>query len=194
MTVDAAATPSRTLVLRDVTEDDRQRLLAWRNSPEVAAFMYSDHEISQAEHDRWFDGIGSDPRRLYWIIEVDGAPVGLTSLTDIDRAQGRATIARYLGEPSVRGQGVGAAAEFKLLEHAFSGLGLRKIWSEVLASNEVAWGLHMANGFQREALFRAHVVKAGAPQDVIGLGLLAEDWAARRDAVSDRLRAKGYVL
>jgi spore coat polysaccharide biosynthesis protein SpsF len=35
--------PAHTVVLRDVTEPDRQRLLDWRNSPEVAAFMYSDH-------------------------------------------------------------------------------------------------------------------------------------------------------
>jgi RimJ/RimL family protein N-acetyltransferase len=52
---------AHTVVLRDVTEGDRQRLLDWRNSPEVAAFMYSDHRIGQAEHDRWFDGMAATP-------------------------------------------------------------------------------------------------------------------------------------
>lgn len=182
----------RIVTLRAIAEGDRARLLAWRNSPQVATYMYSDHEIGQVEHDRWFDGIGGRTDRLYWVIELDGAPVGLTSLTDIDAVQGRATIARYLGEPAARGLGVGAAAEFKLLDHAFSRLGLRKVWSEVLATNEVAWGLHMANGFQREALLRAHVVKGGAPQDVIGLGLLARDWAAHRTQARERLAGKGY--
>ncbi|MBO9710209.1 MAG: UDP-4-amino-4,6-dideoxy-N-acetyl-beta-L-altrosamine N-acetyltransferase [Caulobacter sp.] len=182
----------RVVTLRPVAEGDRARLLTWRNSPQVALYMYSDHEIGQAEHDRWFDGIGGRLDRLYWVIELDGEPVGLTSLTEIDRAQGRATIARYLGDLAVRGLGVGAAAEFKLLDHAFSRLGLRKVWSEVLASNEVAWGLHVANGFQREALLRAHVVKGGLPQDVIGLGLLAQDWVERRPEARERLIGKGY--
>ncbi len=184
--------PTPTVTLRAVTESDRERLRDWRNSPEVAAYMYSDHLIGQAEHDRWFDGLAGDPRRLYWVIELDGTPVGLTSLTDIDRVQGRGTIARYLGVPGARGLGVGAAAEFKVIDHAFTHLGLRKIWSEVLESNRVAWGLHLANGFQREALFRAHVVKDGQPRDVVGLGLLAEDWRAHRSQARERLVLKGY--
>ncbi|HWU80459.1 MAG TPA: GNAT family protein, partial [Caulobacter sp.] len=60
------------------------------------------------------------------------------------------------------------------------------------ASNEVAWTLHMAHGFQREALFRAHVVKGGVPRDVIGLGLLAEEWTGRRPAARTRLLDKGF--
>lgn len=184
--------PARTVTLRAVNAGDRQRLRDWRNSPEVAAYMYSDHLIGAAEHDRWFDGLAADPGRRYWVIEADGAPVGLTSLTDIDPVQGRGTIARYLGVPAVRGLGVGAAAEFKVIDHAFTRLSLRKIWSEVLESNAVAWGLHLANGFQREALLRAHVVKGGQPRNVIGLGLLAEDWRAHRPQARERLILKGY--
>ena len=59
---------------------------------------------------------------------------------------------------------------------------------------EVAWTLHMTHGFQREALFRAHVVKGGAPRDVIGLGLLAEDWVERRPAARTRLLEKGFSV
>jgi len=46
--------------LRDLTEADRERLHTWRNSPDVAAYMYTDHKISRAEHDRWFDGLAGD--------------------------------------------------------------------------------------------------------------------------------------
>lgn len=179
--------------LRPLREDDRPRLLAWRNSPQVAAYMYSDHLIRPDEHDRWFDGLAGDGRRRFWVIEVDDVPVGLTNLVDIDSVQGRAVIARYIADPAVRGRGVGGFAEFKVLDHAFSRLGLRKLWSEVLETNAVAWRLHMANGFQREALFRGHVVKNGQPVDVVGLGLLAEEWRALRPAVRQRLIDKGYA-
>lgn len=180
------------VTLRQVTEADRERLLAWRNSPAVAAFMYSDLVISHEEHDRWFDGLANNPRRLDLIVEINGVPAGLNSLVDIDRAQGRATVARYLSEDAQKGIGVGGFAEFKMIDHAFGPLGLRKLWSEVLAFNEVAWRLHMANGFQREALFRDHVIKNGHPHDVIGLGLLAKEWPTHRPIVRERLLAKGF--
>ncbi len=183
-----------TILLRDLREDDRQRLLAWRNSPEVAAYMYSDHEISQAEHDRWFDGLAGDGRRRYWVIEVNGEPVGLANLADIDHTHRRCVWAYYLASPSVRGMGVGSYVEFQIIEHVFGTLGLDRLWCEVLASNEAVWKLHMLHGFEREALFRRHVVKNGERVDVIGLGLLAEDWAARRDEMADRLRARGFAI
>lgn len=180
------------VTLRRVAEDDRERLLAWRNSPAVSAFMYSDHLISREEHDRWFDGLAGNSRRLDLIVEADGVPSGLNSLTDIDKVQGRAVVARYLAEDAPKGLGVGGFAEFKMIDHAFGPMALRKLWSEVLAFNEIAWRLHMANGFQREALFRAHVVKQGRPEDVVGLGLLAEDWRTHRPLARQRLIDKGF--
>jgi UDP-4-amino-4,6-dideoxy-N-acetyl-beta-L-altrosamine N-acetyltransferase len=180
------------VALRLVDETDRDRLLAWRNDPAVAAFMYSDHLIGRAEHDRWFDSLPATTRRRDWIVEAAGQPAGLSSLVDIDRDQGRATIARYLAPDAPRGTGLGGFAEFKMIDHAFGPMGLRKLWSEVLAFNEIAWTLHMTHGFQREALFRAHVVKDGQPHDVVGLGLLAPEWAARRPAARLRLLDKGF--
>lgn len=182
------------IVMRDLREEDRARLLAWRNSPQVADYMYSDHQIGQAEHDRWFDGLAGDPRRRYWIIEANGEPVGLANLADIDRGNGRCAWAYYLASPSVRGLGVGSYVEFWIIEYVFGVLGLAKLWCEVLVSNEAVWKLHLLHGFEQEALFRRHVIKAGRPMDVIGLGLLAEDWRARREAMAERLRAKGFAI
>jgi len=182
------------VVLRDLVEADRPRIRAWRNSPDVAAYMYSDHPISPAEHDRWFDGLAGDPRRRYWVIEANDEPVGLANLADIDTASRRCSWAYYLASPSVRGLGVGSYVEFWMIEHVFATLGLQKLWCEVLLSNEAVWKLHMLHGFEREALFRRHVIKKGAPADVVGLGLLADDWRGRRDEMAARLRAKGYAV
>jgi len=183
-----------TVTLRDLTEDDRERLRVWRNSPEVAAYMYSDHLISKAEHDHWFDGLSADPRCRYWIIQANDRPVGLANLADIDLGRSRCVWAYYLADPSVRGLGVGSYVEFWIIEHVFTALGLNKLWCEVLISNESVWKLHQTYGFQREALFRQHVIKGGHYQDVVGLGLLAQDWPALRPALKARLEAKGYKV
>ena len=63
------------VTFRDVEEADKARLLAWRNAPEIARWMYGAHEITSDEHERWWATALRDPRRRYWIIEVDGAPL-----------------------------------------------------------------------------------------------------------------------
>jgi UDP-4-amino-4,6-dideoxy-N-acetyl-beta-L-altrosamine N-acetyltransferase len=180
--------------LRPLEAADRDRLLAWRNQPEVARWMYSDHVIAPQEHARWFEGALADPRRRYWVIEADGTPVGLANLYDIASEHRRCSWAYYLADPSTRGQGIGAFVEFWVLDHVFGEMALNKLWCEVLIGNEPVWRLHEGFGFTREALFRQHVVKDGAPTDVVGLGMTAEDWAARRDASRERLRSRGFAV
>ena len=181
-----------TLRLRLLAPDDSARVLAWRNSPDVAAYMYSDHRIGQAEHDRWLEGALATADRRYWIIEADGAPVGLANLARIDPAARRCEWAYYLGEASTRGQGLGSRIEYIVLRHVFETLGLNKLWCEVLADNEAVWKLHESFGFTREALYRQHVFKDGRFQDVVGLGMLRSDWQAARPAIEARLRDKGH--
>lgn len=183
-----------TVQMRPLAAGDRDRLLGWRNQPEVARWMYSDHVIGPDEHARWFEAALTDARRRYWVIEADGKPVGLANLYDIAPEHRRCAWAYYLADPSTRGQGIGSFVEFWVIEHVFGDLGLGKLWCEVLIGNEPVWKLHEGFGFVREALFRDHVIKDGAPADVVGLGLLASDWAVRRDASRERLRARGFAL
>ena len=171
------------VLLRDVTPADRDRLRVWRNQPDVAQWMYTDAQISEADH-----------ARRYWIIELDGEPVGLANLADISPVNRRCAWAYYLASPSVRGKGVGAYVEYWVIEHVFGALALSRLWCEVLVENEAVWKLHESFGFRREALLRQHVWKNGQPRDVVGLGLLADDWVEVREASRERLRAKGYDL
>jgi UDP-4-amino-4,6-dideoxy-N-acetyl-beta-L-altrosamine N-acetyltransferase len=182
------------VVLRAIEAGDRDRLLDWRNLPDVARWMYSDHAITPQEHARWFAGALADPGRRYWVIEADGKPVGVANLYDLTPEHSRTAWAYYLSDPSTRGQGIGAFVEYWVIEHAFGELGLTKLWCEVLIANEPVWRLHEGFGFQREALLRQHVRKDGKLTDVVGLGLLASDWAVTRDASRARLVARGFDL
>ncbi len=177
--------------LRDMDRADSARLLTWRNSPEVAAYMYTDHKISQAEHDRWLAGALTAEDRRYWIVELDGAPVGLANLAKIDPIVRRCDWAYYLAEPATRGRGVGAQVEYIVLRHVFETMGFHKLWCEVLLENEGVWKLHESFGFQREACYREHVCKGGRFQDVVGLGMLKADWLAARADIEARLAEKG---
>jgi UDP-4-amino-4,6-dideoxy-N-acetyl-beta-L-altrosamine N-acetyltransferase len=186
--------PAPDVQLRDLGPDDKARLLAWRNSPEVAAYMYTDHQISEAEHERWFAGVEGDSRRAYWIIEMDGEPVGLANFYDIDRRHGRGAWAYYLAEPSVRGRGIGGYVEYLMIEKAFGEIGLQKLWCEVLESNAGVARMHKRFGFQEEARLRRHILKNGDYVDVMGLGLLADEWPEARARMGETLKAAGFPV
>ena len=179
--------------LRRLAAEDSDQVLAWRNTPEVAAYMYGDHLIGQAEHARWLEAALSRPDRAYWIIELDGAPVGLANLVRIDAAASRCDWAFYLADPAVRGRGVGAAVEWLVLGHVFEGLGLNKLWCEVFTDNTAVLRLHERFGFIREALLRDHVRKDGVFRDVVGLGLLAREWRALKPQAARKL-ATAFAL
>jgi UDP-4-amino-4,6-dideoxy-N-acetyl-beta-L-altrosamine N-acetyltransferase len=138
--------------------------------------MYTDHEIAEAEHGAWFAARLKDSPARNWILTVDGLPIGLIGLTDL--AHGRGSMAFYIGEAEYRGKGYGVAGLSLVLGKAFGELRLRKVWAEVLADNAPAVRLYERRGFTRQAHLVAHVVKNGQPIDVIGLGLVADAWAA----------------
>lgn len=177
---------------RPVEAADRDRLLAWRNSPDVAAYMYSDHVITPEEHARWFAGLGVDPSRIYWIIKMDGAPVGLVNLYDIK--PGECAWAYYLADPATRGRGVGAYVEFRMLDHVSDDLRLDRLWCEVLADNEAVWKLHQSFGFEVAERLEGHVIKGGVPRTVLCLKLTKEGWAERREMCAARLAGRGFDL
>ena len=120
------------IALRRLAVSDGPRVLTWRNAPEVAAFMYTDHPIYEAEHARWLEGALTRQDRCYWTIEMDGAPVGLANIADIDLAARRCAWAYYLADPATRGRGVGALVEYAVIQHVFGALKLNKLWCEVL--------------------------------------------------------------
>ena len=70
--------------IRDVQPEDRDKIRQWRNLPEVAKYMYTDHHITPMEHEEWFQRTLDDPTCRYWIIVCDGTDVGLVNIYRLD--------------------------------------------------------------------------------------------------------------
>lgn len=175
-------------------EHDRDRLRRWRNLPDVSRFMFTDHVIGEAEHARWFTAMLVDPSVRYWVIERDGEPVGLASLTSIDLTHRRCAWGFYLAAPEARGHGLGSVAGHFLIRQAFERLDLRKVCSEVLDFNARALAMYAALGFQEEGRLREHIVKGDRVCDVVVQSLLRREWEARRADIERDLRARGLAL
>jgi UDP-4-amino-4,6-dideoxy-N-acetyl-beta-L-altrosamine N-acetyltransferase len=179
--------------LRDIGPGDKEKILCWRNSPEISRYMYADHKITEEEHAKWFRHIFDDRTCKYWIIECDGEDVGLVNIYDLDKHNKRCYWAFYIASPNLRGKGVGSFIEYSVLKYVFGELGLNKLCCEVLGFNEKVVAMHKKFGFQEEGFFRQHRWKDGEANDVVCLALLHEDWQSIELAIEERLKEKGII-
>jgi UDP-4-amino-4,6-dideoxy-N-acetyl-beta-L-altrosamine N-acetyltransferase len=176
-----------------VRPEDKEKILVWRNLPEVAKFMYSDHEIKPAEHDHWFVRAMADSTCRYWVITMDSEDVGLANLYGIDEHNRRCYWAFYLASSKVRGRGVGSIVEYRILSHVFDERRLNRLCCEVLGFNAAVIRMHETFGFRQEGVLRQHIYKDARFHDVVTLGMLRKDWEVNKAQIMARLSEKGLV-
>jgi UDP-4-amino-4,6-dideoxy-N-acetyl-beta-L-altrosamine N-acetyltransferase len=183
---------SATIRLRALVAEDRTRLLRWRNQPEIGAQMFTDHTITPAEHDRWFErAMRESPHAVYRVVEAGQDPIGFVSITDIEG--GTCTWGGYIGALDWQGRGAGTAAIWLSLELAFTKLERDQVLVEVLSSNRRAADVYARFGFEEREGFRKVVMKSGGYSEVNGLVLSRERWAASRPSVQDSLKQRGLI-
>ena len=166
--------------VRPMEEADLERVLSWRNHPDVRRWMYTTHEIDMDEHRRWFEGACKDPQRHLLVFESDETPLGFLNLQQLDD-EGVGEWGFYLAPGAPRGSGrcLGVAA----LDHAFDVLGLHKISGHALEANERSVRFHLRLGFRNEGLRHdPHLAEDGVQHSVICFGLLRDEWPAAREA------------
>jgi UDP-4-amino-4,6-dideoxy-N-acetyl-beta-L-altrosamine N-acetyltransferase len=173
--------------LTPLTSDDVELVRTWRNSPEVAQYMYTSNEITAEQQAAWFAQVENDPTSRYWIIEYNDQKIGLASLTGISKTLSSCYWAFYLGDTNIRGAGLGAKIEFNVLEYVFTELKLNKLRCEVMTFNDKVITMHEKFGFRREAYYRQHVKKDGVWHDVVGLALLKQEWDVYRPIMKSKI-------
>jgi UDP-4-amino-4,6-dideoxy-N-acetyl-beta-L-altrosamine N-acetyltransferase len=173
--------------LRLLEVDDIELVRNWRNSTDVAPYMYNEEYISEEQQIKWFEKISNENSSLYWIIEYEGKKLGLASLTGIDDTLSSCYWAFYLGDLSVRGGGIGAKIEFSILEYVFEELKLNKLRCEVFVSNDKVIKMHEKFGFRREAFYREHCIKKNQKLDVVGLAILQSEWNIIREQMKNKI-------
>jgi len=164
--------------IRPMAEADLDLVRSWRNHPEVRRWMYTTHDIGEAEHSRWFEDARRDPSKALLVYERCGEPAGFVSLSCV-RGMDVAEWGFYLAPDAAPGSG--GALGMAALEYAFDGLGLHKVSGHALADNERSVRFHLRLGFQHEGLRRDHhLADDGARHSVVCFGLLADEWRAAR--------------
>ncbi|MCG6157322.1 UDP-4-amino-4,6-dideoxy-N-acetyl-beta-L-altrosamine N-acetyltransferase [Rubinisphaera margarita] len=169
--------------------EDQMKVRELRNEAEVRRWMFTDHEISVNEHLLWISRLKKDDSQIVFaVLNDDRQPLGVISVTKIDRANLRAERAYYL-TASARG-GLGSAIEYHFLNFIFETLQIEKLNCEVLEGNEVSLNMHHKFLFVDEGFRRSEIVKHGERLGVHFVGLTRDEWLAERDTVLERSREK----
>ncbi|GGJ64247.1 UDP-4-amino-4,6-dideoxy-N-acetyl-beta-L-altrosamine N-acetyltransferase [Anoxybacillus voinovskiensis] len=161
--------------LRDITEEDLETVLCWRNSERIRRYMYHDHTISMEEHIRWFESLQNDSSRIFKMFIYKDEPIGTVSFNKIDRKNGRCSWGFYIGNEHAP-KGAGTILGYLGIEYAFYELQMRKICAEVLEFNEISIRFHQKLGFYNEGRLLKHVKKNDVLVDVLLFVLLRERW------------------
>ncbi len=159
--------------VRPMELTDLERVLGWRNYPEVRRYMYTRHEITLEEHTRWFEQNSTDPDRHLLIFELESTPLGFINIHQI--AQGAIADWGFYAAPDAP-KGTGGLLGRAALHHAFIELGLHKLCGQVLAFNERSIHYHQSLGFTQEGNLRQQHFDGQRYHDVICFGLLTSEW------------------
>lgn len=159
--------------IRSMAEDDLPMVLAWRNHPEVRRFMFTQHEISLAEHTKWFTRVVQDETRRLLIVQEQGSPIGYVQFSNVEPG-GVADWGFYACPDAAKGTGrkLGTSA----LDHAFGQLKLHKVCGQAIVSNQGSIRFHERLGFKREAELRDQKRINDVYHTLICFGLLAHEW------------------
>jgi RimJ/RimL family protein N-acetyltransferase len=144
VTIPDVTWPQRTerLLLRKVREDDIDRLLEFRNKPEVYQWLLKTHVDADAFRAAWMKTL-TNPRDYSSVAELDGIVIGTASL-DVHDGMGQdsaePTVAAeagigYILDPAYAGQGFATEIGTALLRICFEELGVRRVWAGCFADN-----------------------------------------------------------
>ncbi|MGS0682079.1 UDP-4-amino-4,6-dideoxy-N-acetyl-beta-L-altrosamine N-acetyltransferase [Shewanella sp. 125m-7] len=180
---------SKKMEFTPIKDSDLEMVLVWRNAPEVRSKMYTSHEISLGEHKAWFERLKEDKSKVYFLVRLNGFPVGVVGFSEVNLVLSSATWAFYTSPEAPRG--AGSLMEYHALEYAFSVLNLHKLRCEVLGFNQVVVKLHKKFGFVLEGTHRDAFHDGKSYQDVVHLGLFSHEWLEVKDTLKAKLKLIG---
>lgn len=164
--------------VRPMLDSDLELVLGWRNHSDVRRYMYSQHEITMAEHSRWFERVSQNSNYHLLIFESNANPLGFINIHRISEGE-VADWGFYAapGAPKGTGKQLGQAS----LHYAFTTAGLHKICGQALSYNEPSIRFHLRLGFQEEGRLREQHFDGHQYHDIVCFGLLSSEWNKNRE-------------
>jgi RimJ/RimL family protein N-acetyltransferase len=169
------------VTLRPLELADIDQLYVWESDSELNILSgWGPRRSRAAFHQRYGRRITEPEADLYMFgIEVEERLVGYVQLALIDISERRAAVGIVLGDRTVWGRGIASTALRILLDYAFTGRNLERIYAEVYSFNTRSLRLFERVGFQHEGVLRQHEIHNGSRQDMHVFGMLKSEFYQR---------------
>jgi RimJ/RimL family protein N-acetyltransferase len=143
------------LLLRPVTDEDVDRMLEYRNLPEVTRWLLRTEVNADAFRSAWRRA-ADDPRDHSRAVVLDDVVIGTVSLGVTDgmgqpgMPTGTEAELGYTFDPAHGGRGYASEAVAAMVDHAFDVLGVRRITAGCFADNGASVRILEKVGMRRE--------------------------------------------
>jgi RimJ/RimL family protein N-acetyltransferase len=171
------------IALKPFGRSDFSRLIGWVKSPEFLlqwAGPIFNYPLDNAQMEKYINGSEKDfvKRKIFKVIWTDtNEVVGHIELNDIDKKNKSAALCRVLiGEPSLRGKGIGTQMVTRLLTVGFDQLGLHRIDLVVFDFNRAAINCYKKAGFTIEGHLRDARRLGDQYWSLYQMSILAHEW------------------
>lgn len=168
----------RGMVLRAeaISEADLPVRVQWINDPRVNKYMYFGFPVTIQSTTKWFQRVAAATDRHDLVFKDDaGEVVGMAGITGISETFFNGEFYIFIN-PEMHAGGIGPAITSWMLDYAFIGLQLHKVYLYVDSENSAALKLYDRLGFLQEGNLREHRKKGGHFHDKLVYGLLGREW------------------
>lgn len=169
------------ITLREIREDDLERIMDWRMDEEITRYMNTNPRLDLETQRKWLRSIQSNPDVRYWLIQADGQAAGVINLTGLQNPDGSIGWAYYMGEKRLRSIKTALSLEMSMYDYVFSVLKKRAVYSDVFSLNTGVIQLHRLCGCEVVEEKKRRVQKEGIWYDVTYLRMTAENWFRLRE-------------
>lgn len=128
---------SGSIALRLLVDSDLEQVRKWRNSEAVRTNMIYQDYITRESQLAWF--LGLDKKcNLYYVIELNGIPVGVCNLKDIDWCKSVGEGGVFIGETSCLNTTVPVKSILLFLNYLFFSCNIRTVTLRIRKENVVS--------------------------------------------------------
>jgi len=129
----------------NLTSNEKEMVLAWRNHPNIKRWMYTQEDISLENHLNFIKSLENNNEKLYFLVKKEDEYIGVIDFTDLHNSH------IYFGlyaNPMTKVLGVGRILEQISIDYAFDVLKVNGLQLEVFADNIQVRNLHKKFNFK----------------------------------------------
>lgn len=184
---DLSMNGNKRLIIRLMERKDLEALRVMHNHDDVLMKLTDPTHVSEAQQEAWFTSasISRTSRRYVARLRENDEFVGMFRVDSIDTFNGNAFVGCDI-LPLYQGKGYATEFFVYILDYLFNALRLHRVELLTLHNNHRAIKLYKKLGFIEEGMRREALYRDGGHQNLLAMGLLANEWSNSRSRVVNK--------